>query len=94
MFSNPMSLEMIRIVHERQLHEAAIRQANLRLADPGRERPALRQLVGSALIRVGRALADDPADPAPEGQDRRGKLRLLPRLDEGGPDCRPSTSRP
>ncbi len=60
MFSHPMSPEMIRIVHERQIQEAATRRANLRLADPHRERPALRWLIGVTLVRAGQAIANEP----------------------------------
>ena len=61
MFSNPMSPEMARIVHERQIHEAAVRRANLELAEPRRERLALRRVVGAALIWAGRAVAGEPS---------------------------------
>ena len=61
MFSNPMSPEMVRIVHERQIHEAAVRRANLNLAEQRRERLPLRRLIGSALIRTGMAIASEPS---------------------------------
>ena len=91
MFSNPMSPEMVRIVHERQLHEAAVRRANRHLADPGQRRPALRLVVGSALIRAGRLIANDPVDLFPEGQNHRRHLHLVPRPDEGVSPCSPSS---
>lgn len=59
MYSNHMSPEMVRIVHERQLREAAIRRASLALADPAQRRPPVRMVVGAALIRAGRAIAHE-----------------------------------
>lgn len=70
MFLNPMSPEMVRIVHERQLHEAAVRRSNLALAESVAGRPAIRRVVGAALIRAGRAIANEPS-PAPREVDCR-----------------------
>lgn len=72
MFSHPMSPEMIRIVHERQIQEAATRRANLQLADPHWERPTLRRTIGAALIRAGQAIANEPLLTVHEVRARRG----------------------
>ena len=59
MFMNPMSPEMVRIVHERQIHEAAVRRSHLALAESAAGRSAMRRVVGAALIRAGRAIASE-----------------------------------
>ena len=66
MFSNPMSPEMVRLLHERQIHEAAVRRSRLLLAHSGQERPALRRAIGAALVRLGRAIASEPIPSVPD----------------------------
>ncbi len=66
MFSNPMSPAMVRVLHERQTHEAAVRRSRRRLADPRREHPALRQTPDAALVRLGRAIASEPIPSIPD----------------------------
>ena len=66
MLSNPMSPEMVRVLHERQIHEAAVRRSRLLLAHSGQERPALRQAIEAALVHLGRAIASEPIPPVPD----------------------------
>lgn len=61
-----MSPEMVRVLHERQIHEATVRRSHLRLADPRQERPALRPAIGAALVRLGRAIASEPIPAVPD----------------------------
>lgn len=65
--------EMVRVLHERQIHEATVRRSRLQLADPRLERPALRQWLGAALVRLGRAIGGEPIPSAPEVRPRRVK---------------------
>lgn len=66
MIYQPMSPELTRIVHERQLVEAARRREERLLTRSLPARPGPRQLLGAALVRAGRAIASEPVAPAPD----------------------------
>ena len=94
MINQPMSPELVRLVHERTLAEAARRGEIARQLRSGSSRPSgLRVTVGAALVRAGLALSARPADAVSR---QTPPLRLLTlgvgRNRDVPCDCRPSPS--